>query len=151
MPHSYSKLWIHAVWSTKLRAQLIEPQIEDKVYKCLIEQFKELKCPVRIVNGMPDHVHCLFRMHPSRSVADVIGIVKNKCSAFVNNENLILPKFGWQVGYAAYSVSESMVEIAHGYIKKQKKHHLKQDFADEWDQFILLHGLTPAQYESYTK
>jgi putative transposase len=143
MPHSFSKIWIHAIWATKYRAQLIAPQSEDKIYTCLVEQFKDLKCYVRIINGMPDHVHALFQLHPTRSVAEVISIVKSKSSSHVNYEGLVLPKFSWQVGYAAYSVSESLLPKAFNYIKNQKKHHLSQDFDTEWEQFKLLHGITP--------
>lgn len=31
MPHSYNKIWIHAIWATKLRASLIDFSIEKQV------------------------------------------------------------------------------------------------------------------------
>lgn len=60
MGHSFNKIWIHSIWSTKQRANLILPDIEKKIYHFISEQFREIGCPVRIVNGMPDHIHCLF-------------------------------------------------------------------------------------------
>jgi hypothetical protein len=32
MPHSFNKIWIHAIWSTKERYPLIIPSAEKKVY-----------------------------------------------------------------------------------------------------------------------
>ena len=54
MPQSYCKIWIHAIWATKLRAELIDFSIEKKVYDFIYEELIDLGCPVRIINGMPD-------------------------------------------------------------------------------------------------
>ena len=32
MSHSFNKIWIHAIWSTKERLPLIHPTIESKLY-----------------------------------------------------------------------------------------------------------------------
>jgi REP element-mobilizing transposase RayT len=64
MSHSFNKIWIHAIWSTKDRLPLIHPNLENNVYHFLSEQFSEQGCPVRIINGMPDHIHCLFLLNP---------------------------------------------------------------------------------------
>lgn len=60
MPHSFNKIWIHAIWSTKERMPLIHPTVETKIHQFISEQLREQGCPVRIINGMPDHIHCLF-------------------------------------------------------------------------------------------
>src|SRR4051812_43847737 len=108
MPHSYNKIWIHAIWSTKERIPLIHHGIEQKLYQFLSDQLRELGCPVRIINGMPDHIHCLFLLSPQKSIADVIKQIKGSSSHYINQGNLIKEKFAWQTGYAAYSVSESV-------------------------------------------
>ena len=59
MSKSYSKIWVHAVWSTKNRAPFIHPQMEQQLFDFLKEELKKMGCMVSIVNGMPDHVHCL--------------------------------------------------------------------------------------------
>jgi len=141
MPHSYNKIWLHAIWATKLREPLIIPAIEKQVYDFMRQQLIESGCPVRIINGMPDHVHCLFLLSPTKTIAEVIKQVKGSTSHFVNEQDLIKEKFAWQTGYAAYSVSESQLEKVFQYIKNQKQHHSKQTFANEYDEFIKLHGL----------
>jgi putative transposase len=141
MPHSFNKIWIHAIWSTKERMPLISTAIEKSVHKFISEQLREMGCPVRIINGMPDHIHCLFLLNPQKSIADVIKQIKGSSSHYLNQKNLIADKFAWQTGYASYSVSESVVEKVFNYIKNQKEHHQKKSFQVEYDAFIKLYGL----------
>ncbi|MCB9309034.1 MAG: IS200/IS605 family transposase [Lewinellaceae bacterium] len=141
MPHSYNKIWIHAIWSTKGRLPLLHPSIENKVYQFISEQLREQGCPVRIVNGMPDYIHCLFLLNPKKSMADIIKQIKGSSSHFINQSNLISEKFGWQNGYAAFSVSQSVFERVFHYINNQKQHHSKTSFIQEYDDFIKLNGL----------
>ena len=126
MPHSFNKIWIHAIWATKERMPLIQPNIEQKTYQFISDQLREQGCPVRIINGMPDHIHSLFLLNPQKSIADVIKQIKGSSSHFINQNNLLDKKFAWQTGYASYSVSESVVEKVYQYIKNQKSHHLKK-------------------------
>lgn len=140
MPHSFIKIWIHAIWSTKEREPLIKLAIEKNIHEYMHKEFVDMNCPVRIINGMPDHVHCLFLLSREKSIADVIKQVKGSSSHYVNEQNLIAEKFAWQTGYAAYSVSESQLEKVFQYIKNQKAHHAKKSFADEYNEFLKLYG-----------
>tara|TARA_A100000171_G_C2115044_1_gene137340 strand:- start:353 stop:787 length:435 start_codon:yes stop_codon:yes gene_type:complete len=140
--HSFNKIWIHAIWATKERAPLLKNKIEQKVYQFISAQLREQGCPVRIINGMPDHIHCLFLLNPQKSVAEIVKQVKGSSSHYVNKNNLISEKFSWQTGYAAYSVSESVVEKVFLYIKNQKEHHQKKTFQQEYDEFLSKNGLS---------
>lgn len=141
MPQSFNKLWIHAIWATKNRQELIDFSIENQVYNFIKEELIELGCPVRIINGMPDHIHALFLLNPQKSISDVMKQVKGSSSHTINGNNVMLEKFAWQNGFAAFSVSESQLEAVYNYIKNQKQHHLKKNGQDEFDDFIKLHGL----------
>jgi REP element-mobilizing transposase RayT len=141
MPHSFNKIWIHAIWSTKERYPLIIPSAEKKVYDLMKDEFIDAGCPVRIINGMPDHIHCLFLLNPNKAVTDIVKQVKGSCSHEINKQNITKEKFSWQTGYAAYSVSESVLEKVFQYIKNQKQHHKKINFQKEYEDFIRLHGL----------
>jgi len=140
MPHSFNKIWIHAIWSTKERLPLIHQTVEGKIHQFINEQLREQGCPVRIINGMPDHIHCLFLLSPQKSIAEVIKQIKGSSSHFINQQNLISEKFAWQTGYAAYSVSESAVDKVFQYIKNQKQHHNKKTFQQEYEDFLKLYG-----------
>jgi REP element-mobilizing transposase RayT len=47
-----------------------------KIHQFIAEQLREQGCPVRIINGMPDHIHCLFLLSPQKSIAEVIKQIK---------------------------------------------------------------------------
>ena len=140
MSHSFTKLWIHAIWATKNRKELIDFSIEKKVHNYIHDELIELSCPVRIINGMPDHVHVLFLLNSQKSISDVIRQAKGGSSHCINGESLISEKFAWQKGYAAFAVSESQLELVFNYIKNQKRHHLKKNGEQEFDEFVKLHG-----------
>ena len=90
---------------------------------------------------MPDHIHCLFLLSREKSIAEVIKQIKGSSSHYINQANLISEKFSWQTGYAAFSVSESIVDKVFHYIKNQKQHHTKKKFQQEYEEFIELNGL----------
>lgn len=140
MSHSFHKIWIHAIWATKERMPLIHSDVEDQIHRFMTDQLREQGCPVRIINGMPDHIHCLFLLNAQKSIAEVVKQIKGSSSHFINQSNLIADKFSWQTGYAAYSVSESAVEKVFQYIKNQKEHHQKKSFQQEYDDFLKLYG-----------
>lgn len=141
MPHSFNNVWIHAIWATKERSKLILPSVEGVIHSFISDQFREQGCPVRIINGMPDHIHALFLLNPQKSISEVIKQVKGSSSHFVNQKNLIAKKFAWQTGYAAYSVSESILEKVFIYIRNQKNHHQKLSFLEEYEEFLKKNGL----------
>ena len=140
MSHSFSKIWIHAVWSTKHRQPFIDSEIESRVHKMIADEFRQLDCSVGIINGMPDHVHCLFLMNPNMSVASVLKQVKGSSSHLINQRDWVSGKFSWQVGYSAFSVSESSYIKAFRYIKHQKMHHAAQSSMKESVALLKLHG-----------
>lgn len=143
MSHSYSRIWIHAVWSTKFRLPFIFPEIEQIIFPFITEKLRELNCPVRIVNGMPDHIHCLFLMNPLKSTAEVIKKIKGSSSRLINDHYMLPDKFAWQTGYAAFSVSETVVDRVYLYIKNQKRHHANKTFQEEYDEYVKQYGWTP--------
>jgi len=143
MPHSYTKIWIHAVFGTKNREQLIVPNIKNQVHEIIVAELKGLGCSLLAINGMPDHVHLLFLMNPQKTIADIMKQIKGAGSHHINQQGLISGKFAWQTGYGAFSVSESGVEQVRQYIKNQEQHHRKMTFQEEYGRFLALHGLGP--------
>lgn len=142
MSHSLNKIWLHVIFSTKDRYPFIKPPVEDRIYQHIKEQYKEQGCYVKVINGMPDHIHALIIHNPKLSVTDTIKQVKGNTAHWINHQNIIAEKFAWQTGYAAFSVSESLVNKVHQYISNQKEHHKKKTFKEEYQEFIRAYGLT---------
>lgn len=124
MSKSLSRIYIHAIWSTKKRLPLISSDIEQELYKHLKQELLKLKCEPYAVNGMSDHVHCLFQLNPKLKVIDIMKQIKGSSAHYLNhhyeNEHVI-----WQRGFSAFSVSKGVFPIVKRYIENQKSHHEK--------------------------
>lgn len=80
-------------------------------------------CEVLIVNGISDHVHCLFRMKRTQTIAEIIKHVKGGSSYQINSRTILTEKFAWQKGYGAFSVNYDELQDVYNYILNQKEHH----------------------------
>ena len=141
MSHSFYKIWLHVVFSTKDREPIITIDKEKLVHDYLSEQLIESGCPVRIINGMPDHMHLLFLQNPQKSVSEIVKQIKGASSHWINHEKIFNMAFTWQTGFGVFSVSESQLEKAYNYIKNQKEHHKRRTFNQEYDEFIKYHNI----------
>ncbi|QEG32419.1 hypothetical protein GobsT_72740 [Gemmata obscuriglobus] len=59
-------------------------------------------------------------------------------SAWVH-ETFPAVRFAWQAGYGAFAVSKSNVEAVRAYIGRQEEHHRKQNYQDEYREFLTRH------------
>ncbi|RLC45835.1 MAG: IS200/IS605 family transposase [Candidatus Cloacimonadota bacterium] len=141
MSHSLTRIWIHAVWSTKDRFPFLNKEKRIKIVNHLKTRFEESECGVRIINGTEDHLHALFILNQNESIKDIIKNVKGETSHWINQSNFYKAKFSWQIGYGAFSVSESLVKNVEQYIKNQEKHHKKMSFQEELNKFLKAYGL----------
>jgi REP element-mobilizing transposase RayT len=120
MSQTIYQVWLHTVFTTKDRQPLITPDLEEVLYPFLYDEFSELDCKLNIVNGLADHIHCLFMLNGKHSLSAVMKQIKGASSHYINQQDIIKEKFCWQKGYAAFSVSECMVPSVIKFIKKQK-------------------------------
>ncbi len=141
MAHSHIKIWVHAILGTKNNAQLIKSEVEKPIYQIIKEEIYKTSCVLNIMNGITNHVHLLFLLHPDKSIRAVMHQIKGGSSYRINRSDIMKYKFAWQVGLSAYSVSESAIKILTHYIKNQKEHHKKMTFEEEYQRFLKLHGL----------
>ena len=141
MSHSKVKIWIHGILGVKNRENLINNKIENKVHNFIKKQFIDLGCYVEEINGTTDHVHVIFLLNPQRTVSEIFKQVKGAVSHEINSTNLIKERFSWQVGYGGFSISESKVDESKSYVLKQKQHHKKMTFKEEYDKFMKLYGI----------
>ncbi len=141
MAHSLAKNWIHIIFTTKNRQALISKELESKIYIIFKEETEKMDCYLSRVNGMPDHVHLLVLLHPSKTLADYVKQIKGVSSYHVNQNNWIPDKFSWQKGYGAFSVSKSQLGKVQKYIERQKEHHDLMNLETEWNRFLDINDL----------
>ena len=96
-------------------------------------------CKVIRVGGVSDHIHILCLLSREETVSHLAEEVKRNSSRWMKTLGEEYRQFEWQGGYAAYSVSESVVEKTMEYVANQKEHHKKMSFRDEYIQFLKLY------------
>ncbi len=140
MSHSRTCLKFHIVFSTKYRLPWITADIEPELYAYIGGIIENKSGQMIEIGGIEDHIHILAGFHQSRSVASMVGAIKSNSSSF-GKEITHNPSFGWQPGYAAFSVSESQVTRVKRYLQRQKEHHQKMTFEGEVHRLCRRHGI----------
>ena len=141
MPDSYTNLLYHIVFSTKDRRPLITPEYEPRLYDYIGGTIRSLGGICLELNGTEDHIHLLAKLRPDRAVSDVLRDLKANATGWMHDVFPSIRGFSWQRGYGAFTVSHSNVEEVRCYIAKQKEHHRKVSFRDEFIQFLKVNGI----------
>lgn len=136
MANTYHKIYIQVVFAVKYRNAVIEEEWRSKLLGVIGNLINEAGCKTIIINGIEDHVHFLFGLKPAISLSELMKTVKAKSSKYINDNQLTKSKFSWQEGYGAFSYSQSQIDAVYKYIENQKEHHKKQDFKDEYLNFL---------------
>jgi len=102
---------------------------------------RELNGVALLINGTADHVHLLVRLPPTVSIADALRVVKTNASRWVHEKWPSRSAFTWQIGYGAFSVSQSSAEAVLRYIANQEEHHRKVSFQQEMLAYLRRHRI----------
>jgi REP element-mobilizing transposase RayT len=132
---------LHIVWATIERRPLLEKPAAAKLSAHLREYAIEKGIYMKINFVNADHTHVLVDLPASKAIEEVVQLLKGGSSHWVNENNLVPGKFGWQRGYGAFSVSHSAVDEVCAYIANQEEHHRKKTFAEELKLFVERYGL----------
>jgi len=141
MPDSYTNLLYHIVFSTKDRQPLITDVYQVRLYDYIGGTIRGLGGISLGINGTEDHVHVLAKLRPDKAVSDVLRDLKANASGWMHDVFPELKDFSWQRGYGAFTVSESNVGKVQDYIARQKEHHQKRSFRDEFIEFLKANGV----------
>ena len=96
MPQSLSRVLIHLVFSTKNRERVLTPAIQSELHPYLAGTLDNIQCPSLQVGGMEDHVHLLFGISRTRTMAEVMETVKTSSSKWLKSKDERLADFHWQ-------------------------------------------------------
>jgi putative transposase len=88
MSHSYSNNYVHVVYSTKDRKDLIPTKFEKRLYSFIASIAREHKIALLAAGGMPNHSHLLFLLPATTSLAYAINIFKTNSSRFMHERGL---------------------------------------------------------------
>jgi REP element-mobilizing transposase RayT len=139
MPQSLASLHVHLIYSTKNREAVLSESVRESLHAYMAKVLMNLECHPIIINSMEDHVHILFDLARTFAVSQVVEDVKKSSSKWIKTQGPGFATFAWQAGYGAFAVSESNVADVCEYIARQKEHHQKKSFQEEYRAFLTRH------------
>lgn len=141
MPQSLANLYVHLIFSTKERVPCLSASVRPDLHAYMATVLANLHSPAVLINSVADHVHLLFNMGRTVTLAQVVEDVKKSSSKWIKTQNAALAGFAWQAGYGAFSVSESNVPKVANYIRDQEEHHRVKTFQEEYREFLAKHKM----------
>jgi len=136
--HTYAQNVVHVVFSTKDRRKAIDHELRPQLWAYVTGICRKLDIYVHSVGGMEDHIHLLIQIPPVLTLSKAVATIKANSSRWASDEG---HKFAWQQGYAAFSVSTSVIPAVIRYIRNQEGHHKKMDFDAEFVALLKKHGI----------
>ena len=140
MSSTYLSLHYHIVFSTKDRKRLIAPSWRSRFHEYLGGTIRGLDGYPEGVGGVDDHVHLLVGLKSTHRLSDVMRELKKASSAWVQ-EDVGVSGFGWQEGYAAFTVSATVLDVVKNYISRQEEHHRTKSFREELVEMLKKAGI----------
>ena len=129
MSHTLTNVLVHVVFATKNREKSLTAAIRPRLHAYLARIIHSEGGRAFTVNGGLEHLHLLIRLPPRHSLADLMRRVKAHSSAWLREG--LSPRFAWQRGYSAFSVSHSQLRAVFDYIETQEDHHRRRSFESE--------------------
>ncbi len=137
----FTKVMIHFIWSTKNRQPIITKELKPFLLNHIKDNSIKKSIFIDCQNCVEDHIHLLISLGTEQTISKIAMLIKGESSFWVNRQNIVKNKFEWQDEYIAISVSESAIQKVRDYITNQEVHHKKKTFAQEYDEFLKIHGL----------
>ncbi len=139
MGSTFFSLHYHIVFSTKHRRPFLFNDALPRMHSYLGGIVRGMNGVAEIVGGVADHVHLLVSLRPIHCLADVMRDLKKESTNWAKGE--INRRFGWQDGYAAFTVSPTATAAVRKYIANQEAHHAKRSFVDELKELLKDAGI----------
>jgi len=85
MPQSLARVLVHLVFSTKNREPSIGRDTRPQLHEYLGGILNTLGCSPLRVGGTADHVHALFSLSRTRTIAEVVEEAKTASSKWIEH------------------------------------------------------------------
>jgi putative transposase len=137
----FINVWIHYVWSTKIRRPILIDPFRDLLFHHIKENAREKKIFIDKINGYYEHVHCLVSLGSDQTLKEIAQLIKGESSFWFNNRSgFNTTRLDWQDEYFVVSVSPSKLNAVRAYIDNQVVHHQKASFEEEYQEMMKKYG-----------
>ncbi|MBR3709735.1 MAG: transposase [Bacteroidales bacterium] len=136
MSQSLSKIYLHIIFHIKTSSPAIKEEHLERVHSYIGQLVNTTGCQTLIVGGVSNHVHIVCQLSKNETVSHLLEEVKRNSSRWIKTIDDRYGHFAWQGGYAAFSISESVLPKTINYVRNQKAHHEKSSFRKEYLDFL---------------
>ena len=133
-PHNVY-LFVHAIWATGERTKLLRKPIRTLFFPAIRKMAGDKGIKIIALNGVEDHLHCVFHLLPAQNLLQVVHSVKQDSANWLNETRLIPEPFFWETGYSAYTVSPGGLKQVTDYLLKQEEYHSSRTLENELEIF----------------
>ena len=141
MPQSLSYVLVHLVLSTKQRRPFLNDTIRSEMHSYLASVLGGSENICVRVGGVSDHVHVALFIARTETMSRLVERLKVSSSKWIKTKGQEFAQFGWQRGYAAFSVGLHDRASLVRYIDGQAEHHRKRDFQGEMRAMFAKYGV----------
>jgi REP element-mobilizing transposase RayT len=142
MKVEYNNLYTHFIFTTFNRMPTILEKFRDRIEKYITGIVNNKGCRMYSIYANPEHVHFIVSRAANIDEETLATIIANSSEKFINDNHLCVGLFQWQGSCSAFSVSKRNIHDLCTYIENQKDHHLKQTYAEEYDNYIKFYQQT---------
>ena len=142
MANTYTKFYVHLIFSPKNRMALIEKTWKEELEKYITGIIQNHGHKMLAIGSMPDHVHIFIGYNVNQLIPNLIEEIKTSTNSWIKGKKLSKFKFDWQKGYGAFTHSHSQINEVVQYIINQEHHHRKKSFREEYMDILLKHDIS---------
>jgi REP element-mobilizing transposase RayT len=88
MPQSLSNVLVHFVFSTKNRTAWLTKEVREELFAYLVGVLENQGCKPVQAGGVEDHVHILFAISRTLSIANVVEEIKTGSSKWLKTKGI---------------------------------------------------------------
>jgi putative transposase len=153
MANTYGQNYQHVIFATKYRNAAIHESFREEIHKYITgivqNRTNKGKLPKNqgdrhkliAIYAMPDHIHILIGLKPWDALSELVAVIKQESTNFINEKAFTTRHFAWQAGYGYFSHSHNELEKVVNYIRNQEEHHLRRSFIEEFMEVLKRSGV----------
>jgi REP element-mobilizing transposase RayT len=141
MAQTLVSLLVHIIFATKRREDFITLEIELNLYAYLAGIARKHGSRLLASGGTANHVHLLISQSKNIALSDLMEELKKSSSVWIKTQGKEFANFHWQDGYGAFSIGASQIPAVKAYLARQKEHHRKKTFQEEFIEFLSKYGI----------
>jgi putative transposase len=133
MSDTYTEIYYHLIWVTKLREAMITPEIEPILYINWKASCRDLGVTIHALNAMPDHVHLACTLPTTLAVANLVQKLKGNSAHLINHLSGERHALAWQPGYGALTFAKNDLPRVVAYVQNQQRHHQSGQLSEKME------------------